>query len=93
MEKQELERLIGLKLQEKVAHSKTIIREALRRYSERNLFIAWTGGKDSTSMLWLFRETCRELRAQMPKAMFIDEGSVFDEIHELIEQVERRMGC
>lgn len=87
MEKQELERLIGLKLQEKVAHSKTIIREALRRYSERNLFIAWTGGKDSTSMLWLFRETFGELGAPMPRAMFIDEGSVFDEIHELIEQV------
>ena len=87
MDQLEMERLSALTLDEKVVHSKSIIREALRQFSTEKIFIAWTGGKDSTSMLWLFRETFGELGAPMPRAMFIDEGSVFDEIHELIEQV------
>ena len=40
-------------------------------------------------MLWLYREACRELGQAMPKAMFIDEGHVFEEILELVEQVKR----
>ena len=87
MEQQEMERLSALALPEKIAHSKTIIRQAYRRFSREKLYIAWTGGKDSTSVLWLFRETCREMGAPMPRAMFIDEGSVFDEILELVDRI------
>jgi phosphoadenosine phosphosulfate reductase len=36
------------------------------------------------------REVCKELGQPLPKAMFIDEGHVFEEILELVEEVKAR---
>ena len=66
--------------------SKDIIREALEKFGKK-LTIAWTGGKDSTSMLWLYREVCRELAVPLPTCMFIDEGDSFEEILDFIDKV------
>jgi phosphoadenosine phosphosulfate reductase len=88
MMEQESERLMNLTLEEKMEHSKEVIREAIGRFSGDRLFLAWTGGKDSTTMLWLCREVCRELGQPMPRAMFIDEGHVFEEILELVDRVK-----
>jgi phosphoadenosine phosphosulfate reductase len=92
MEQKEIQRLCAMNLDGKIAHSKSIIVEALHRFSGDELYTAWTGGKDSTTMLWLFRETCRENGITMPKAMFIDEGSVFEEILKLVNQVKKQWG-
>jgi phosphoadenosine phosphosulfate reductase len=51
--------------------------------------VAWTGGKDSTTMVWLFREACKELGVPMPKCMFIDEGYVFEEIWDIFNQLKK----
>ena len=51
--------LVKLPLKEKIDFSKKIIEKAVANYSSENLRIAWTGGKDSTVMLWLFKEVCR----------------------------------
>ena len=75
-------------LPEKIDQSKKIIKNALNQYSEKQLFVAWTGGKDSTTMLWLFREVCKELGVSVPRAMFIDEGHVFEEILELVNKLK-----
>jgi len=69
--------------------SKVVIREALERFG-RNLVIAWTGGKDSTLMLWLYQEVCRELSVTLPTCMFIDEGDSFEEILDFIDKVKRQ---
>jgi phosphoadenosine phosphosulfate reductase len=79
--------LMNLTLHEKTQQSREIIREALERFSEDELYLAWTGGKDSTTMLWLYRQVCKELGQPLPKAMFIDEGQVFEEILELVQSV------
>ena len=86
------ELLTSLSLEEKIEYSKKIIKESLVRYSSDELYIAWTGGKDSTTMLWLFIESCKELNATLPKAMFIDEGSVFDEIFAFVDTVKEKWG-
>ena len=88
MKQQERERLINLTFDAKIEESKKIIKEALKRFSRDEFCLAWTGGKDSTTMLWLYRETCKELRQPVPEAMFIDEGYVFEEILELVDRVK-----
>lgn len=84
----EHDKLLVLSLEEKLAYSKRIIQTALEKYDPRNLRIAWTGGKDSTVMLWLFKEVCSANKMPVPKTMFIDEGHVFEEIWELVNQVK-----
>ncbi len=78
-----------LTLEEKVQYSRGIIESAFRKFGGEGLAIAWTGGKDSTVMLWLYREVCRERAIPLPPALFIDEGSVFDEIFALVDRVRR----
>lgn len=87
MDQKERERLTDLTPREKIEYSKKIIKEALSRFSRDKVYLAWTGGKDSTTMLWLYRETCKELGQPLPRAMFIDEGDVFEEILELVDRV------
>ena len=86
------DRLIHLTLEEKILYSKSMIRKALHDFTNKELFISWTGGKDSTLSMWLFRQVCQEENRPLPKAMFIDEGSVFDEILELIEKTKNKWG-
>jgi phosphoadenosine phosphosulfate reductase len=88
MEQQERERLMNLELDEKIEKSKLVIKESLKRFADNEFALAWTGGKDSTTMLWLWREACKEAGKPLPKAMFIDEGHVFEEILELVDQVK-----
>jgi phosphoadenosine phosphosulfate reductase len=88
MDQQERNLPENLALDEKIEQSKSIIQSALEEFSPDRIYIAWTGGKDSTSMLWLYREVCEELGIQMPKAMFIDEGYVFEEILDLVDRVK-----
>jgi phosphoadenosine phosphosulfate reductase len=76
-------------LDEKVDYSKNIIRKAIERFGD-HLAIAWTGGKDSTSMLWLYREVCRELSVQLPCCMFIDEGDVFEEVMDFVNMLRKK---
>jgi len=88
MDRDERTMLMNMSLAEKISHAKKIIAEACNKFGHNTFCIAWTGGKDSTTMLWLFREVCRALAKPMPKAMFIDEGHVFEEIMELVKQVK-----
>ncbi|MEW6003370.1 MAG: phosphoadenosine phosphosulfate reductase family protein [Nitrospirota bacterium] len=75
-------------LEEKINFSKNIIREAIERFNDR-LVIAWTGGKDSTTMLWLYKTTCAESGKPLPRCLFINEGDVFPEILEHVDAVKK----
>jgi phosphoadenosine phosphosulfate reductase len=68
-----------------VEKSKEIIRETFQRFALDDSAITWTGGKDSTTVLWLFKLTCEEDGIKIPKVMIIDEGDAFPEIHEFLE--------
>ncbi len=75
-------------VEDRINRSKEIIREALKRFGDR-LVIAWTGGKDSTTMLWLYKQVCNEMGVPLPSCIFINEGDVFDEIYALVDKVKR----
>ena len=90
MEKMRKQEFAGSTLEEKISKSKQIIKEALSRFSPEEFYVAWTGGKDSTTMLWICREACIEMALPLPRAMFIDEGHVFEEILDLVDQVKNQ---
>lgn len=85
----EREKLAGMSLDDKVSQSKKIIKQAIDRFGSDKLVIAWTGGKDSTTLTWLFRETCKEHSIKMPRCMFIDEGHVFEEIWDIVNLLRK----
>ncbi len=71
---------VEIAIAEKVEKSKEIIREAYERFPAERTVLAYTGGKDSTLLLWLVRETAKESGSPMPRIMFINEGRVFEEV-------------
>lgn len=71
---------------ELVAKSKEIVRQAFNRFTPDELAITWTGGKDSTTTLWITRQVCLEDKIKLPKVMTIDEGDSFPEIHDFINK-------
>ena len=90
MTQDERNRLMTLILEEKINHSKNIIKEAIERFGRDRIVLAWTGGKDSTTMLWLYKEVSNELSIPLPRCVFIDEGDTFDEIMEHIRLVQNK---
>jgi phosphoadenosine phosphosulfate reductase len=89
MMQEERDRLTSLSVEEKIIHSKNIIKEAIEQFGHEKIAIAWTGGKDSTTLLWLFKNVCNDLSIPISKCMFIDEGDVFEEIIEHVEKLKK----
>lgn len=79
-------------LEKKAADSRRIIREALEKYDPEDLAVAWTGGKDSTLVLWLIRQVCAEDGCPIPRCFCIDEGDMFDEIRSFLDRVSQEWG-
>jgi len=74
-------------LAKKMADAQQIVQEALQRYGAGRLAVAWTGGKDSTLVLYIVRQACREAGTPLPPCFCIDEGDMFPEIRAFIERV------
>lgn len=51
-----------MSLLEKIKKSQQIIKLASKKWKPSEIAVAWTGGKDSTVVLHLIKETCRQLR-------------------------------
>jgi phosphoadenosine phosphosulfate reductase len=77
--------IVELTIDQKIKKSQALIKEALDLYSSKNIAIAITGGKDSTTNLWLFKEVCEQHGYRLPLCMFIDEGDIFDEVREFVD--------
>jgi len=74
------------KCAELVEKSKKVVRDAFNKFTPDELAITWTGGKDSTTTLWIIRQVCLEDKIKLPKVMTIDEGDSFPEIHDFINK-------
>lgn len=74
-------------LQRKVDDSKAVIRQAYERFNPEHMVAAWTGGKDSTLLMWLIREVCREDGRPIPNCFLIDEGDMFPEVKEFVKEL------
>jgi len=79
-------------LNKKVDDSKAIIREAFGQFETAETAITWTGGKDSTLVLWLARQVCREQGAPLPVVFTIDEYDSFPEIEAFIQRYREEWG-
>lgn len=79
-------------LDEKIAKAREVIDEALDRYPPEQLAIAWTGGKDSTLIVWLTRQVCAERGIEVPVCFCIDEGDMFDEIRAFLDKLREEWG-
>ena len=79
-------------LNKKIADAKKVIRETLDRFKPEEVAITWTGGKDSTMGLWLFRQVCKEDGADLPVVFSIDEFDHFDEVHDFIDRQGKEWG-
>lgn len=80
------------KIERKIDYSKKIIEKAFERYSTEDLAIAWSGGKDSTLVLWLVREVCLGKNIPVPCCFCIDEGDMFDEVRAFLQEWSQKWG-
>ncbi|HUK55185.1 MAG TPA: phosphoadenosine phosphosulfate reductase family protein [Nitrospiria bacterium] len=78
-----------LHLDGKIEQGKQVVRDAFDRFGLEKAVVAWTGGKDSTVMLWLIREVSRERNCAIPDLIFINEGYVFEEVLAFKDRMER----
>lgn len=80
MNKNELIMLQALPLEIKVAKSKLRIIEWVRHYGVENVYISFSGGKDSTVLLDLVRSEFPEI-----EAVFVDTGLEYPELKEFVK--------
>ncbi len=88
--KEEKEKYQSLNIEEKIELSKSVIKESLKNFDQEKVAIAWTGGKDSTLMLWLVKKTLEEKKEKLPRTLFIDEGDVFEEIWDFVKKIKKQ---
>jgi len=84
--------LEGMTLAEKIALTKGRMREVLERFG-LGTTVGWTGGKDSTVALALWREVLRESAPGAPlRALNLDTGCKFPEVLVFRDQLAREWG-
>lgn len=83
------EEMMQMSIDDKIEVSKNVIRNAFKQYSSEEIAIAITGGKDSTTVTWLFKQVCDEDGKKMPRCMFIDEGDIFEEVDDFVHQLKK----
>lgn len=75
---------MGMDVEKKIEKSKEVVKEAFDKYG-KNMVIAWTGGKDSMTVLGLVKEA---LEGVPLPVLFIEE-SHFEEIYEFKKRIEK----
>jgi phosphoadenosine phosphosulfate reductase len=69
-------------IEAKIEKAIEVTREGLEQYD--NPAVMWTGGKDSTLVLYFIKEVAERFDLEVPPAVFIDHFQHFDEIHEFV---------
>jgi len=87
LSKERIEELEG-----KIQKSKEIFKQAFDRYKPEEMRLIWSGGKDSTTTVWICMKFCKENGLKMPKAFTIDEGDAFEEIDEFLKKYSKQWG-
>jgi phosphoadenosine phosphosulfate reductase len=90
MEIKEDKGLAFQRLEKKVEKSIEIILEAERRYGKNDIGIAWTGGKDSTTLLHLVKKA---YKGTVPfRVINIDTSVKFNEIYDFRDRLVKEWG-
>lgn len=77
-------------IQKRIDESKKIVRQALEKFKPSEAAITWTGGKDSTTNLWIIRQVCLEDNIELPHVITIDEGDAFTEITDFLIRISKK---
>ncbi len=72
-------------LEEKVEKSHEIFEKAFQKFRPADTRLIWSGGKDSTLVLWMCKQYCDKKGVALPPAFTIDEGDAFLEIDEILK--------
>lgn len=72
--------------------SKNIVREAYRQFDPEDIRLVWSGHKDSTLTLWIWKETCAKYGFKMPKCVTLDEGDNFTEVEQFLNEIKENWG-
>lgn len=75
---------------EKINRSKEVLRQAFKKFDPSDCAITWTGGKDSTTNLWIARQVSLEDNLEIPHVVTIDEGDAFTEITDFLIQTSKK---
>jgi len=70
-------------LDAKIEKALSVTRTGLESYTDPA--VLWTGGKDSTLVLYFVREVAEYFDHEMPPVIFIDHFQHFDEVHDFVE--------
>lgn len=79
-------------LHERILHSRHILEQVLADHGSRRTAVAWTGGKDSTVVLWLWRSLLQERGSEPCRAVNLDTGLKFPEVLALRDQMSQEWG-
>jgi len=75
---------------ELVEKSKGVVRQTFEKFKPSEIAITWTGGKDSTTDLWIIRQVCLEDNLDFPQVITIDEGDAFTEITDFLIKISKK---
>jgi len=78
------------KNKELIEKSKQVVREAFEKFDPTKCTITWTGGKDSTTNLWIIGQVCVEENIDLPQVITIDEGDAFPEITDFLVSISKK---
>lgn len=81
-----------MSLEDKIASTKAVLRQILREYGPRRTAVAWTAGKDSTVVLWLWRSVLSESGHGQALAVNLDTGVKFPEVTALRDALAEKWG-
>ncbi len=74
-------------LNQKIKKSQEVILQASKKWPKKSICLAWTGGKDSTVILHLIKET---FKGKVPfKVMFNDSTLEFKEVYDFIKKLTK----
>jgi len=79
-------------LDEKIDRSKELFAQAFERFSPSETRLIWSGGKDSTTMVWICLQFCKENKIDMPRTFTIDEFDSFEEIDNFLHKWSKHWG-
>ncbi|MBW1902808.1 MAG: phosphoadenosine phosphosulfate reductase family protein, partial [Deltaproteobacteria bacterium] len=77
-------------INKKIDDAKKEIRKGFDKFKPKELAITWTGGKDSTMVLWLIRQVCEEDGRPLPTVFTISEHDVFTEIEDFMKEYAKK---
>ena len=75
----------------RMGRAREVLVRAMDHFGD-GLWLAWTGAKDSTLVLWLARGICLETGREMPRVVTIDEGDPFPEVLAFQDRLIREWG-